>query len=218
MDFKIQLVKEFKKIVKSLEDNFRSLKKIAEQKITVLLQLRTNLKSFYDSESIYSKFVNYMDAVIDREIEEVRLKVDFYNKIPSFQKSLGEQFSVVINRKPALYKYFNEEFHYLKKIDNLKSFSMELVSQHKSTEKNEQRLERNLEKLRQRAEISAKGYKIFAEEYNRAIQSKFVQINPIVNGLINKKQIYFSTLDNLYTNLANQSDVLLVQDLRQPDF
>lgn len=154
-----------------------------------------------------------MNSVFDREIEEERLKVDFYNKIPSFQKSLNEQFSGVIQRKPALYKCFSEEFHYLKKIENLKSFSQELISQRKSIEKNEQRLERNRQKLRLKADIACTAYQAFAEDYHRAIRSKLVQINPILHGLIHKKQIYFSTLDNLYTNLALQSEVLLLQDL-----
>lgn len=54
VDFKVQFMKEFSKGVRSLDEVFRSLKKLTEEKISVLLRLKDNLKMFFDFDSIYS--------------------------------------------------------------------------------------------------------------------------------------------------------------------
>lgn len=54
----------------------------------VLKSLTENFTSFYESETIYSEFTTNLVNVLKREIEETKLKREFYNKIPSFEKTL----------------------------------------------------------------------------------------------------------------------------------
>ena len=77
--------------------------------------------------------MNPLVKTIQRQAEEVNLENKFYRRIPSFKNSVTKLLQKAISRKPALYKYFNNEFHYLKKIEDLKKEVKYLQERNKST-------------------------------------------------------------------------------------